>query len=160
MRWAFDVRLHFCCKVKYIPSLYCSIPLQMALKLQSVNAKVVRKLITYPVISKLLSFVLNFFLILISFSNGLFLQLERIRNSNRLCGQICNFIKNVGINAKFTQTSSAETYQYLTTIGKHTISSLNSCKNESKSLRNSQVMTVCLTLCFHGANLHHRHSKS
>ena len=45
-------------------------------------------------------------LILISFSNGLFLQLERIRHSIRLCGQMHIFIKNVGINAKFTQKKS------------------------------------------------------
>ena len=35
------------------------------------------------------------FLILISFSNGLFLQLERIRNSIRLCGQKHIFITNI-----------------------------------------------------------------
>ena len=73
-----------------------------ALTWKSVNLKVVRKFITYPDISKWLSFALKF-LILISFSNGLFLQLERIRNSIRLCGQMCIFITNVGINAKFTQ---------------------------------------------------------
>ena len=62
----------------------------------------------YPLISKLLSFALTFS-ILISFSNhanALFLQLERIRNSIRLCGQMRISIKNVGINAKFTQKKS------------------------------------------------------
>ena len=59
----------------------------------------------YPLISKLLSFALKF-LILVSFSNALFLQLERIRISIRLCEQMHISIKNVGINAKFTQKKS------------------------------------------------------
>ena len=80
-------------------------PSSTALKLKSVNYKAVRKIMFYPLISKLLSFALKC-LILISFSNALFLQLERIRNSIRLCGQMRISIKNVGINAKFTQKKS------------------------------------------------------
>ena len=112
----------------------------------------------YPTISKILCFALKFF-ILISFSNALFLQLERIRNSMRLCRQIRISIKNVGINANVTQKKSMQTYQYLITIRKPTIPALNCSTNHPKSLRNRKVITVSLTPRIHGANLHHRHSK-
>ena len=76
-----------------------------ALKLISVNKKVVRKFIFYPLITKWLSFALKS-LILISFRSALFLQLERIRNNIHLCGQMRIFIKNVRINVKFTPKNS------------------------------------------------------
>ena len=66
-----------------------------------VNRKVVRKFIFYPHITKWLNFALKF-LILIRFSSALFLQLERIRNTIHLYGQMHIFINNVRINAKFT----------------------------------------------------------
>ena len=72
-----------------------------ALKLISVNRKVVRNFIFYPLITKWLSFALKF-IILISFRSALFLQLERIWNTIHLCGQMRTFIKNVRINVKFT----------------------------------------------------------
>ena len=76
-----------------------------ALKLIGVNRKVVRKFIFYPHITKWLNFALKF-LILISFSSALFLQLERIRNTIHLYGQMHIFIKNVRINVKFTPKNS------------------------------------------------------
>ena len=130
-----------------------------ALKLISVNRKVVRKFIFYPLITKGLSFALKF-LILISFSSALFLQLERIRNTIHLYGQMHIFIENVRINVKFTKKNCMWTYQYLLSFRKPKISSLKCCRNHPKSLKNNEVMTFSLTLCFHGANMHHRHSKS
>ena len=61
----------------------------------------------YPHITKLLSFALKFYL-LISFSNALFLQLERIRKSLHVCGQMRISIKNVGMNVKLTQKKSID----------------------------------------------------
>ena len=88
-----------------------------ALKLISVNRKVVRNLIFYPLITKWLSFALTF-LILISFSSALFLQLEMIRNTIHLYGQMHIFIKNVRINVKFIPKYSMWTYQYLLSFRK------------------------------------------
>ena len=104
-----------------------------ALKLISVNRKVVRKFILYPLVTKWLGFALKF-LILISFSSALFLQLERIRNTIHLCGQIHIFIKNVRVNVKFTPKNYMLTYQYLLWFRKPKISSLKCCKNHPKSL--------------------------
>ena len=93
--WSVD----FCWKVKYIPSFYCSISLH-TIKMKKCEQKSVRKFMFYPLITKFC------FEILISFSNALFLQPERIRNSIHLCGQMRISIKNVGINVKFTQKRS------------------------------------------------------
>ena len=81
-----------------------------------------------PLITKLFSFALKC-VILISFSNALLLQFERIQNSVHLCEQMRISIKNVGINVKFTQEKSMQTYQYLISIRKPKISSLKCCKN-------------------------------
>ena len=58
----------------------------IALQLKSVNRKVVRKEIFYPLNTNLFSFALSI-LILINF-NAMFLQFERIRNSINLCEQM------------------------------------------------------------------------
>ena len=51
----------------------------------------------YPLITNLFSFALKF-KILISFSNAMFLQFERIINTIHLCGLMRISIKSVGKN--------------------------------------------------------------